>query len=119
MSCKDCKCVNMITPKLCRGRNYIIRNKILNVDELNESNYKVVYEDEPNWDGSGCLMVILDKGEPITLDMLREKSCELEKCEEEESMNAMNTENIVKVLQDENILLKEQIKNIMLKIGMT
>lgn len=118
--CKDCKCVNIVLSKFCRGkkRNYILRNNTLNIDELNENNFKIVYEDDPKWDGSGCLMVILDKGEPITLDMLKKKSCELECYEEEERLNAVNNADKMKALEDENKLLKEQMRKVMLKIGM-
>lgn len=111
--CKDCKCVNIVLSKFCSGkkRNYILRNNTLNIDELNESNFKIVYEDDPKWDGSGALMVILDKGEPITLDMLKKKSCELECCEEEERLKALDTDSKMKVLEDKIKSLEEQNKS--------
>ena len=72
----------MEVSKLCyeclKGREYVIRHKTNNIDELDESTFKAVYQDEPNWDGSGVLMVILDGGEPITLEMLKQKRIELE-----------------------------------------
>jgi hypothetical protein len=68
--------------KLCfecgKGRHYIVRHRKNNIDEIKENEYKVVYEDEPEWDGSGVLMVILDGKEPITLEMLKQKRIELE-----------------------------------------
>jgi hypothetical protein len=62
----------------CKGREYVIRHKISNIDEIQEKDYKIVYEDDCNWDGSGVLMVILDGGDPITLEMLKQKRIELE-----------------------------------------
>jgi hypothetical protein len=62
----------------CKGREYVIRNKKRYVELIDEDEYEVVYEDNPNWDGSGVLMVILDNKEPITLQMLKQKRVELE-----------------------------------------
>jgi len=61
-----------------KGREYVIRNKMDNIDEIQGKDYKIVYEDDCNWDGCGVLMVILDGGEPITLEMLKQKRIELE-----------------------------------------
>lgn len=61
-----------------RGREHVIRYKKDNLDEITEDDYEIVCEDNPEWHGSGVLMVILDGGEPITLQMLKHKRIELE-----------------------------------------
>lgn len=69
---------NLLQNIKIKGREYLIRHKISNIDELQEKDYKVVYEDDIKWDGSGVLMVILDNKEPITLELLKQKRIELE-----------------------------------------
>lgn len=73
--------IQYITSYGFKGREYVFRNTKDDIDEIEEHDYSVVYEDEPEWNGSGVLMVILDGGEPMTLEMLKQKKVELEENE--------------------------------------
>jgi uroporphyrinogen-III synthase len=106
---------NKIQEILCfgfKGRQYLIRHSTEYIDEINEKDYKIVYEENPQWDGEGVLMVILDNGEPITLEKLKQKRIELE--------NIDLNKTTKKTLEEENEELKlrlERLENILLTLN--
>jgi hypothetical protein len=61
-----------------KGREYKLITKMDNIDEINEDNYILCDEDTCECEEGQVKLILLDGGEPITLEMLKEKRIELE-----------------------------------------
>lgn len=65
--------ISKLASRCLKGRQYIIRSNHLTVSDLDESQFHVVREDNPFWNEKGVLVVLLDDGEEITLQWLKEQ----------------------------------------------